>query len=307
MTAAEFESRIVAWAQKEKGLDAVVLGGSRAIPDDRTDYLSDWDIQLITDRPRDYQGTGWLKNIAPCWCANVERTPRGVMKVSAVFEGGLEVDFVPLATWQMKLVYACMRYPQWAGIMPKQLQRGIQETRGFMLGSGYRLLGGNSAWEERFEALKVDWPERMLSPEEFDRHIAAFWPKAVWIYKKIARPEPRSAMHWLHLLVVQHVYVLLAEEARLRGRIARPEARKAEQWLDDRRLAQTAIVTSTDQRQLAHALLAVMNLFCEVARNIAESRGFVMAEHAAVESWLRTELSKIENRPISSPPAGTPA
>ncbi len=293
MTDGEFEARIVDWAHRQPGLEALVLAGSRARPDGQADHWSDWDFHLITSRPQVYRNNRWLTQIAPCWCAMAERTPRGVVKVSAVFENGLEADFVPLAAWQMKLVYAGMKHPGWASWMPHRLRRGIQETRAFMLGSGFRLLAGNSEWHRRFSALETAWPAMELAEDEFVSHAAAFWPKAVWVFKKIARPEPRSAMHWLHLLSVQHVYVLLAEEARLAGREPRPEARKAEKWLDERRLNQTAISVSLDQRSLARALLAELTLFEEACRSVAESRGFAQQDYSAVAAWLRAELAKL--------------
>lgn len=293
MTAAEFEVRLVEWAHRQPDLKALVLAGSRAQPGGQADHWSDWDFHLITTRPRDYQSTGWLDQIAPCWSAHAERTPRDVVKVSAVFVGGFEADFVPLAAWQMRLVYAGMGQPGWAPWMPVRLRRGIQETRAFMLCSGYRLLVGDAIWNQRFAALETPWPALELTAVEFARHAAAFWSKAVWVCKKIARPEPRSAMHWLHLLVVYQVYPLLAEEARLAGRAPRPEARKAEQWLDERRLRQTAIATGLDQRGLARALLAELDLFGEVSASVAARRGFALPDHTAVAAWLRTELAKL--------------
>jgi hypothetical protein len=293
MTAPEFEARLAEWARRQPDIEALVLGGSRALHPAGVDAWSDWDFQLISARPERYRNTAWLAEVAPCWGAHAERTPRGVIKVSAVFEHGLEADFVPLAAWQMKLVYAAMRRPRWAAWMPDRLRRGIHETRGFLLGSGFRLLVGGAEWERRLTALALDWPEPVMTPEDFARHTAAFWPKAVWVFKKIARPEPRSAMHWLHLLVVHHVYALLQEEARLAGRQPRAEARKAEQWLDARRLAQTAITTGPDQTVLARALLAELALFREVSASVAASRGFALADYTAVDAWLRTELGKL--------------
>jgi hypothetical protein len=299
VTAIEFESCLVEWARRQNGLVAVVLGGSRALGGHKVDDFADWDIQLITNSPSAYQHTSWLQEIAPCWCSHADRTPRGVIKVSAVFQGGFEVDFVPLASWQMKLVYSGMRHPNWANWMPARLRRGIYETRGFMLGSGYRLLVGDLAWNERFEALKIKWPDMALSPEEFQRHVAAFWTKAVWVYKKIARAELRSAVHWFHMLIVQHVYVLLAEEARLAGRIPRPEARKAELWLDARRLAQTTVETKTDQKQLAGALITELELFSEITQSVGTQRDFMVPDYSAVQMWIRSELSKIERKALS--------
>jgi len=293
MTAPEFEACLAAWARRQPDLEALVLGGSRALRPAGVDRWSDWDFQLITARPERYRNTAWLGEIAPCWCAHAERTPRGVVKVSAVFANGLEADFVPLAAWQMRLVYLAMRRPHWAAWMPGRLRRGIQETRGFLLGSGYRLVAGGAEWEKRMTALTVDWPEPVMTADEFARHTAAFWPKAVWVFKKIARPEPRSAMHWLHLLAVHHVYAILQEEARLAGRPARAEARKAEQWLDARRLGQTAITTGPEQAVLARALLDQLQLFREASASVAASRGFPLADCTAVDGWLRAELATL--------------
>lgn len=100
-------------------------------------------------------------------------------------------------------------------------------------------------------------------------------------------------MHWLHRLISEHVYALLAEEALLAGRSSRPEARKSEQWLDAHRLKQTAITTSTDQKILAQALLAAIALFEEVSRGVAQSRGFSLPDYGPVAAWLRTQLTRL--------------
>lgn len=293
MTPHEFEARIVAWARRQPDIVALVQIGSRVQTGGKFDALSDWDFHLITTRPQQYYRTDWLAEIAPPWCAHAERTPRGVIKVSAVFEGGLEADFILLTNWQMKLVYWCMRHPDWVKWMPARLHRGILETRVILLGSGNRVLIGGKAWEKRLTALDVPWISLRMSKEEYSKHTAAFWQKSVWVAKKIARPEPRSAMHWLHKLVTEHVYALLEEEAWLAGRVARPEALKAEKWLDERRLQQTAIETGLDQRGLARALLAEMDLFGEVSASVAARRGFAVPDYAAVEAWLRAELAKL--------------
>ncbi len=293
MTGHEYEDRIVEWAKRQSDVEALVLAGSRALASGKPDRWSDWDFHLVSSQPGRYYGTQWLKEIAPVWCAHSERTPRGVIKVSAVFEDGLEADFVPLAAWQMKLVYWSMRRPGLKKLMPARLRRGIVETRAFLLGSGYRVLVGGESWEQRLEATQVDWPARAMNADEYSKHIAAFWQKSVWICKKIARPEPRSAMHWMHMLIVEHVYALLAEEARVAGRVPRPEARKAELWLDSNRLTQTAIETSPDQSVLARTMLTEIALFEEVSVSVAQSRGFVLPDYSAVADWLRVELAKL--------------
>jgi hypothetical protein len=296
MTEHEFEASIVEWARQQSDVVALIQIGSRVQPKGVADSLSDWDFHLISRTPEKYvNNTTWVSAIAATWCVNVERSRRGNMKVSAVFEGAFEADFVVLSSWQMKLVYWGMKRPEWRARMPKRLVRGIYETRTILLNSGYRVLIGGAPWTRRLSALEILWPLQRMNEEEFRYHVAAFWQKSTWVAKKIARPEPRSAMHWLHKLVVEHIYSLLEEEAWLEGRAARPEALKAEKWLDVRRLAQTDLATSLDQKVLALALLREIDLFEEVSTKIGRMRGFVLPERERVREWIRTELEKISN------------
>jgi hypothetical protein len=292
MTPAEFEERIVSWAKGRADLEALVQIGSRVQPGAQVDEWSDWDYQLISTNPRQYLLRGWLSQIAPCWSSHVEGTERGVQKVSAVFSPGFEVDFVPLAAWQMKLVYAGMKRPSWMRLYPSVLLQGIANTQ-LVVQPGYRVILGGEEWERRLEALGVAWPKRLFGDTDFEFHTRAYWRHAVWATKKAARGEVRAALRWHQVESTEHLWILLAEEARIAGRPARPEARKAEQWLDARRLAQTDVVTSLDQKVLARALRSQIDLFDEVSRSVAQSRGFKLPDHAAVGAWLRSELDRI--------------
>jgi hypothetical protein len=53
------------------------------------------------------------------------------------------------------------------------------------------------------------------------------------------------------------------------------------------------IETGTDPRTLARALLAEMDLFEEVCRSVAGSRGFAVPDYSGVAAWLRAELAKL--------------
>lgn len=292
MIAAEFEARVVTWARTLPDLEALVQIGSRVQPGAVVDVWSDWDYQLIVRQPTRYHHRDWPAQIAPCWSVHSERTERAVTKLSAVFTGGWEADFVLLSAWQMKLACWAMRHPGAQGWFPPALRRGINNLR-LVAGPGYRVVLGGPDWERRYAALAVPWPAPGFTTEDFQRHVAAFWRHAVWVGKKILRGELRAALRWAQVELREHSYALLAEEARLEGRTPRPEARKAEQWLNARRLEQTAIVTGIEQAQLARALLAELDLFVEVSASVAARRGFALPDYRAVEAWLRAELAKV--------------
>lgn len=298
MTAAEFETRVADWVRNRPDIEAVVQIGSRAQPGGKVDAWSDWDYQLMTRDPKPYQDHAWLAQIAPCWCAHHEKTSSGVVKLGAVFEGGLEADFVLLTAWQMKLVYWAMENPGLKSLYPRALVRGIHDTQR-VVGPGYRLLKGGGSWEARLTALRVAWPEQVaITAEDFAHATSAFWRHAVWLIKKTSRGELRAAARWYTREMFDHAYTLLAEETRLAGRGAgqqiRPgdiPARKAEQWLDATRLRQTAITTAPDRKVMAQALLAAITLFEEVSASVATQRGFPLPDYSALARWLRAELA----------------
>lgn len=292
MTAPEFEARLVAWARARPDVAALVQIGSRVQPGATVDAWSDWDYQLIVRDPAPYLNRAWPAQIAPCWAAHLERTPRGVMKLSAVFAGGWEADFVLLTAWQMRLVCRALRHPGAAAWYPAALREGVRNLR-LVAGPGHRVVLGGPAWERRYAALGVPWPEAGFTADDFLFHTAGFWRHAVWTAKKIRRGELRAAQRWAHVELREHTYALLAEEARREGRAPRPEARQAERWLGAVRLGQTAALTGVTQRELAGALLAELDLFREVTASVAAHRGWAVPDHAAVEAWLRTELRNI--------------
>lgn len=292
MTTQEFEARIIDWARRQTDVEALIQIGSRVQSGAEVDDWSDWDYILISTHPQRYHQPAWLSAIAQPWCAHAEMTPRGVVKVSAVFPGGREADFVVLAAWQMKLVYWAMARPWTRHFMKSALLRGIAQARLFV-GPGYRVIHGGSAWVRRLSALDVPWPAMDFKVADFQSLLSGFWRHAVWVQKKIMRGENRAALRWLQIEVTERRQLLLAEEARLAGRPVRAEARKAEKWLDERRLIQTSIEIRPDQQVLARALLAEVDLFEQLSLSVANSREFALPDYSAVSTWLRTELAKI--------------
>jgi len=292
MTAEEFETRIVDWAHSRRDVVALIQIGSRVQPAGVADEWSDWDYHLIVRDAGAYRNIEWLGEIAACWSAHADRTERGVVKVSAIFSGGWEVDFVPIAAWQMKLVYWAMAHPGMNRLFPRRLQQGIANTQ-LVVAPGYRVIVGGAEWEGRLSALKLARPPAGITSRNFAAEIDGFWRHAVWVYKKIMRGESRAALRWMHRELAERRWTLIEEEAKLAGRPARPEARMAERWLDEQRLLQTSIETNTEQLVLAKALLAEMSLFEEVSRKVANARGFKLTDHSMVSAWMRSGLGRL--------------
>jgi len=292
MTASEFEACIRNWAFRTNEVEALIQIGSRVQSGGEVDDWSDWDYQVIvSDVPR-FLELGWLEGIARVWSAHRDETERGVTKLSAVFADGWEADFVPLSSWQMKLVYWAMAHPRLEWCYPERLLAGIKNTR-LVVRPGFKIIKGAKAWHKRLEALSTDWGEREIDQADYTNMVSGFWRHAVWVSKKVLRGEVRAALRWYHLEMVERRLALLFDEASLVGSSPRPEARKAERWLNDQRLRQTAIQTAPDQRTMAIAVLAEIELFEEVSLSVAQSRGFSVRDYSNVARWLKAEMGKL--------------
>ncbi|WP_438479629.1 aminoglycoside 6-adenylyltransferase [Oleiharenicola lentus] len=294
MTSVEFESRVVAWVRQQPEVEALIQIGSRVQSGGVVDAWSDWDYQLVLSDTKRFLHRDWLKEIAPVWCAHLERTERKVVKLSAVFAGGFEADFVLLPAWQMKLACWGLNHPQWQKWFPSMLRRGVYNLQ--LIGvPGYRVVLGGPEWEKRLAGLRGDWSPRIMSAEDFDFHVTSFWRHAVWVFKKTMRGEFRAAQRWHAREVREHLYALLEEEARVSGLKPRPEARQAERWLTPERLAQTSVQLTPQRAALAQALLAEVALFREATASVATLRGFKLGDYSALENWLRSELGKLSS------------
>lgn len=88
--------RFSSWAQGEENIRAAFVFGSRAREDRPADEWSDLDLLFLAERPQIYmEATDWLLHIGNPWLSFLERTPDGGFERRVLFEGGLDVDFVP--------------------------------------------------------------------------------------------------------------------------------------------------------------------------------------------------------------------
>lgn len=285
MTAEDFPQRVEEWAHGMPGVTALFLIGSRAQAGGKVDAWSDWDFHLVVRDAARFARTGWPAQIGPVWCAHVERTERGVQKASVVFAGGIEADFVLLPAWQVRLAYRAMRYPRAAPFYPRVLREGIANLR-LIAAPGCRLLVGGEEWRRHLAALAAPWPEAGLTAEDFAREVSGYWRHVAWAAKKAARGESLAAQRWHLVHGRDHLWRLLAEDARLAGRGSRPEARYAEAWLPAEDLALMRQPWPAVAGELLPRLRGEMELFRRVAARVAGARGFVLNPHEDLARWL---------------------
>jgi streptomycin adenylyltransferase len=271
------------WAHAHPDIRALVQIGSRVQPGAASDSWSDYDYQLITSRPGSYRDGSFAEKLGRCWAHGSKMTFGNALKVTAVFEGALEADFVVLRHIEVLIAVTALRWPQTARLWPRALSRGVADLRG-VAGSGWKMIKGGALWEERYS--RISFTTVPLSEGEFGRWCGEFWSQLVWVAKKVARGEYRAAQRGIHEHLLENTLRMLEQEALLDGRKAFPRGRRAELWLSPEQLGATDISSRPDRIALVGALWQVADAFSKSSAAVAGKKGWKARDSAAITGWL---------------------
>ncbi|MBL7200479.1 MAG: aminoglycoside 6-adenylyltransferase [Anaerolineae bacterium] len=255
----------IRWAQAEDNVRAAFVIGSRARRDHPADEWSDLDVIILADDPRPYVSTtGWLAHIGHPWLTFIESTPEGdAFEQRVLFEGGLDVDFVPSSVGQFR----------------KMLSEGLPPADAEMVRRGIRVLVDKDGLSERLAPVAAEPVEPALVGEpEYLNLVSDFWYHTVWTAKKLRRGELWTAKSCCDVYLKQRLLRMLEWHTRavrgpdtdtwMRGRFL-------EEWADPRALqALPAIYAHHEEEDVWRALEGTMELFRWLAIETGESLGY---------------------------------
>jgi len=271
------------WAHSRGDISALVQIGSRVQTGAATDAWSDYDYQLITTRPAGYIDGSFCRALGPCWAVGRQLAFGNSVKVTAIYDGALEADFVVLRHLEVVIATLAMRWPGTQRWWPRALRRGVEDLR-IVAAPGWSIIKGGAVWERRFSRIT---PFRAsLSAAEFDRLCGEFWTQLVWAAKKAARGEFRASQRGIHAHLVESSLRVLQEEALLAGRRAYPLGRRAELWLTGEELAATAFGTRPERAALMSAIEQVAGVFSRSSASVAASNNWSRTDHSEILAWL---------------------
>lgn len=279
----EWTEALSRWAHAQSDITALVQIGSRVQPTGTVDRWSDFDYQLITNRPKRYADGSFASEIADSWAVGASRAFGNVTKISAIFEETLEADFVILRNWEILVATTALRWPSTRQWWPTILRAGTEDLRR-VAGLGWKVIKGGKPWERRYG--RITYFRAPLSKSSFDSICGEFWTQLVWATKKTVRGEYLAAQRTFHEVLFEKSLRLLEEEAILNGKTAKPFARRAEQWLDPQRLEAALIPVSPERESLLTALDSTAALFADVSRAVAQANGWEYCSYAEIRDWL---------------------
>lgn len=278
-------ARFVAWAEACPEVRAAAVIGSRARADRPADEWSDLDLlMIVTDPARFLDQTDWLESIGTPWLTFLETTAtRSGMERRVLFEGGLDVDFVPVPQEQVRWIAQHGLPADVAGVVRRGI-RFVVDKDGFAM-----VLG---------QAPRTAAPPRPPDEHEFREVIHDFLYHAVWTAKKLRRGEVWTATLCLDGYMKQKLLTMLEWHARA---INGPDhdtwhnGRFLEQWADPRALADLrGAFAHYDAQDVERALHATIGLFRWVALETAGRLNYTYPSAADeyVRTWLRDCLNK---------------
>jgi len=278
-----WESALSGWAHTRGDIKALVQIGSRVQRGSSPDEWSDYDYQLITSRPGDYRDGSFTEGIGRCWSYGGRMAFGNVLKVTAVYEGAVEADFIILKHFEVVIAVTALRWPQTASLWPRPLVRGVADLRG-VVGSGWRMVKGGPLWEGRYS--RVTFASSAFTREEFDAWCGEFWSQLVWVAKKVKRGEYRAAQRGIHEHLLENTLRMLEQEALLGGLKAFPRGRRSELWLSPDQMKATDVSTRPDSAVLIAALGQVCDAFEKTSAAVAAKKGWKLRDYAAARAWL---------------------
>lgn len=229
MNAETLGARIQAWAEREPTVQLCVLIGSRvrdpAAPTG-ADAHSDWDFQIATSQPQQFETGAWLVALGMPPLAYALRPGRlgSALKASAVTAlGELDLVVIPVDPLREVVRHLSAGFP----IAEARVRQALIDLSAVLAG-GYRFLKGDREFADFFARVVREVPPARLDNPAVCRLAEAFVCDYVVTCRRIDRGEWLAAQRWLHHQLAETNFRLL-HELRLRGgRTSFPDAR----WLE---------------------------------------------------------------------------
>lgn len=296
MTYEQLLERFLDWARTQPEIRGAIVVGSQARTDRPADAWSDLDLIVLTDdADRFLSRTAWIERIGTYWFTFLEPTAMGEgMERRVLFEGGLDVDFVPVRNEAVR----------------QMAVEGVPPEVADLFQRGYRFALDKDGVAALFsKAVAVPLTAEPPTPAEFLNVYHDFWYHVVWTVKKLRRGELWTAKLCLDGYMKWRLLRMIEWHARgMHGwdYDTWHSGRFLEKWADPRAVDGLRwAFAHYDVADLKRALLATMDLFRWIAAETAVQLQYDYPATAdeRVTAWVATCLGQQANSAMQDVPA----
>lgn len=261
-----FLARVVAWAEAQPDIRAVVMTGSRGRGDGSVDAASDYDLEVFSSDPSRYETDEWMAELGEVWVylPTTSDEHEGYLMRLVVFAEAVKADFgfAPLSVLASTVA---------AETLPTLYERG------------YEVLVDKDGLAARLpEPARRARPRLVPTADAFRAAVEEFWFEASHLPKLLSRDElwVVKMRDWtMKLLLLQMIeWHALARD---RNRDVWHIGTRMQQWAAPgvwQRLPETFGGFTHDES--LRALIAMMRLYRELAVDVARRLGYEYPAHA---------------------------
>ncbi len=263
-TQLDFGEAMTQWADRDPAISGLVLIGSRERPETdelwRADAHSDWDFQVITSKPKQFENSSWARDLPGFELQAYAVRPAiigGVPKVNAVFSNA-EADFVIIPAVSARLLRLCIALGLHRG--EGRARRHVQDLAE-VIRPGWRFLKGGERWETLYRIAVGAVPDPHLEDQDVSQLAEGFVCDYVWTLRKITRGELVTAQRMLHLGLAETNLRLFHELKQRRGERTFTKARRIE-WVAKKDEIMELCVEAPLESHALHAAVEQSALTC---------------------------------------------
>ncbi len=263
---------VIAWAQAEEPIRALVVTGSLARADGSADQYSDLDAQIITDDITRYTGDdSWLDTLGEVWI----RFPlyQDVPYRLVWFADGIKVDFQFITIDSIRTIIK-------SATLSEEYQRGYQV-----------LLDKDGLYRQLPPSPRRFPPAKPPSPEALHAAINEFWFEAIHVAQFIRRRQ-FWVVKFRDWTMKSNLLQLLEWHARVIHQAPNTWllGKHIDRWTDEQSYAAIKKIWAPwDGAELWDSLLLQLALFRRLSRELSNALGYPYAEetYQEIEAYIQ--------------------
>ena len=252
------KEKLLALAKEDEDIKAIVLIGSSTRNTVKADEYSDLDVVIATEKTE-----GWLygdcpKKLGSVKISFVEPTLGGGKERRMLYDGSLDVDMIVFT--------------------PDQFEKAIREgVASWVMNRGYEIMYDAEGFSVLLEEnISHDLKPTDLLEPEFNNMVNDFFFHTVWASKKILRGELWTAKMCIDAYLKNYLLRMIEMYSVSKYHVdVWHDGRFLDRWAEKEILSDLKkCFAHYDREDMLSALSATLNLFCRLAGQTAEIKGY---------------------------------
>lgn len=269
-----FKEKLLDLAKEDEDIKAIVLVGSSTRNTIKADEYSDLDVVIATEKPEEWLYGDYPEKLGNVKISFVEPTLGGGKERRALYDGSLDVDMIIFT--------------------PEKFEKLIKEgVASWVMNRGYEIMYD----AKEFSALLEEYISHELKPTdlsepEFNNMVNDFLFHTIWASKKILRGELWAGKMCIDAYLKNYLLKIIEMYSVSKYQVdVWHDGRFLDRWAEKEILSDLKkCFAHYDREDMVSALSATMNLFCRLANQTAEMKGYKYPKEA--ENYTKFLLEK---------------